>query len=48
MAKKPTFNFGVNAKPRKPKASGNKSSKGKGGNKSNAWRAYTSNAPIPD
>jgi hypothetical protein len=38
MAKfKATFNFGANARPKKPA----KGKKGKGG-KSNAWQAYTS------
>lgn len=51
MAKGTSFNFGANARPRKArsgKSKGKKSDKGKGGSKSNAWRAYTSNAPIPD
>ena len=55
MAKKPSFNFGASAKPRKTKGTqSKKSGGGKGGSKSNAWRAYTgsapahSSAPIPD
>lgn len=48
-----SFNFGANAKPRKIKASkGRKKSSAKRSTsnnaKSNAWRAYVSNAPIPD
>jgi hypothetical protein len=49
VARKPSFNFGANAKPKKAKKS--KKSKGKAGGKSNAWRKYVggiSNAPIPD
>jgi hypothetical protein len=46
-----SFNFGANARPKKPR----KSKKGgqkrnSSGNRGNAWRAYVgvSNAPIPD
>lgn len=46
MARKPSFNFGANRKPRK--SAGKKSSKSKGGGKSQAWRRYISNAAIPD
>lgn len=46
MAKKASFNFGANAKPKK--AGGKKSKAAKGGGKSQAWRRYVSNAPIPD
>jgi hypothetical protein len=52
MAKGASFNFGANAKPRKPRMG--KSGKGtskkprSGSGKSNAWRSYISNAPIPD
>jgi hypothetical protein len=47
-----SFNFGANARPKKPskgKKSGKKRNSG-GGNRGNAWRAYVgvSNAPIPD
>ncbi len=49
---KPTFNFGFNKKPRggkKPrKGSGKKPSTSSGKSRSNAWRSYISNAPIPD
>jgi hypothetical protein len=46
MARKATFNFGANRKPRKSKSKKSKGGKGK----SQAWRAYVgvSNAPIPD
>jgi len=52
MAKKASFNFGANAKPKKSTKSkaGSKATKSSG-TKSQAWRAYTggiSNAPIPD
>ncbi len=53
MAKGISFNFGANAKPKKPRT--RKGGKGKragngrtSGSKSNAWRSYISNAPIPD
>ena len=58
MAKRaPSFNFGANVKPRKPR--GGKKGAGKarkgGGRKGSAWRAYVgggsgrvSNAPLPD
>jgi len=46
MARRPSFNFGANVKKKRKKG---KKSKGKAkGGKSNAWRAYISNAPIPD
>jgi hypothetical protein len=51
MPRKPSFNFGANARPKKAakgKAKKGKTKKGKGGKKSNAWRKYVSNAPIPD
>jgi hypothetical protein len=49
MARKPTFNFGHNVKPRKTGSKKpRKAGKGKTGGKSNAWRDYISNAPIPD
>ena len=50
MPRTPSFNFGANSRPKKKKATKSKAGK-KGrrtGNKSNAWRAYVSNAPIPD
>lgn len=48
MAKRAaTFNFGANAKPKRTKKKKTSSGK-KRGSKSNAWRAYVSNAPIPD
>jgi hypothetical protein len=49
MARAPSFNFGLNRKPRKS-GSKRKKSTGKGrGSKGNAWRKYVvSNAPIPD
>jgi hypothetical protein len=47
MPRKPSFNFGDNAKSKKSKAS--KKRRKKSGKRSNAWGAYTSsNAPIPD
>jgi hypothetical protein len=58
VAKGISFNFGANAKPRKPRSSKSGKGKGKGGKKrtssgtrnNNAWRSYVgiSNAPIPD
>lgn len=50
MAKKPTFNFGANRKPRGGKKPKKASGKGRGASgKGNAWRQYvSSNAPIPD
>ena len=49
MARTPSFNFGKNRKRPKAKKLKPKSSKGKAGTKSNAWRAYVgSSAPIPD
>jgi hypothetical protein len=50
MAKKPSFNFGANAKPKRNKTVKKMPKGNKGGGKSNAWRAYAgvSNAPIPD
>jgi hypothetical protein len=49
VARTPSFNFGFNKKPKAKKPKAKKSGKGRG-NKSNAWRAYTSgsSAPIPD
>jgi hypothetical protein len=46
-----SFSFGSNAPRRKPR--GGKSKKGRGGKKSNAWRANVggggrSSAPLPD
>lgn len=43
MPPKPSFNFGANRK----KSGRKKSSKASKG-KSQAWRKYISNAPIPD
>jgi hypothetical protein len=44
MAKTKKSRFGASAKPKKSKKSSGK----KSGKKGNAWRAYTSGAPIPD
>lgn len=46
-----SFNFGANARPKRTKKTGKKSTGGKrGGGRGNAWRQYVgiSNAPIPD
>jgi hypothetical protein len=50
MVKGISFNFGSNRKPRNGgKSKGSKPKKPRSsGNRSNAWRAYISNAPIPD
>jgi hypothetical protein len=57
MARGSSFNFGANAKPRKARSGGkgrSRSGGGKkrggssGGNRSSAWRAYVSSAPLPD
>ena len=49
MARAPSFNFGLNRKPRKTSGKRKKST-GKGrGSKGNAWRQYIiSNSSIPD
>jgi hypothetical protein len=47
MPRAPSFNFGANAKPRKSRKPKKAGGKGRG-NKSQAWRKYISNAPIPD
>lgn len=51
MAKE-SFNFGANRKPKQPRAAtgkGKQSGKGKSNSgKSNAWRSYIGNAPLPD
>ena len=49
MPRKPSFNFGANVRPKKNRHTRKKSRKGsKGRSGNNAWRAYISNAPIPD
>jgi hypothetical protein len=50
MAKDPfSFNFGFNRKPRaKKKKTKSAKKRASAGTKSNAWRKYVSNAPIPD
>jgi hypothetical protein len=40
MAKAPTFNFGANAKPKKPAKSGGGKKSTKSGGKGNAWTGY--------
>lgn len=49
-ARKPSFNFGASAKPRKPPRAKKAAVSKPSVSKSNAWRSYTgvSNVPIPD
>lgn len=49
MAKVISFTFGTNRKSKSKKPKKTNTGKHQGtGTKSNAWRAYVSNAPIPD